>query len=135
RRAVAAALDSLGMDPAAARAWGTGTARVAGAAILAGVVVWCVRGPLRDRPAAAWGAALATYLVVTPWFLPWHAVPLIALAAAAGDDLLPLTAGSLALGPASLVAVPAVRFGAPAVAALLSVRRREGGANGIVGNP
>ncbi|MGH2765131.1 MAG: hypothetical protein ACRDKA_04350 [Actinomycetota bacterium] len=88
--------------PADAAAW---TVRLAGLAVIVTVTAIVARRPgFAEDPWPAATAAFAAYLAVTPWFLPWHLVGLLALATVAGSPPLraaafvfsgtaPLTAG------------------------------------------
>lgn len=120
----------LGEDVAAA------TVRIAGAAVVAAVIVVMARRPgfARDPwPAAA--AAFLAYVAVTPWFLYWHLAGPLALALAAGSPA--VRAASLTFsGTAMLTASfggtlwgrfvqTSLRYAIPAVAGVRAARRRE----------
>ena len=115
--------------------------RVTGAAVIIAVVVVVVRrhGFAQDPwPAAA--AAFASYLLVTPWFLPWHLTGLLALAAVAASS--PLRAAAFTFsGMAPLTASfggvwwgrvlqTAIRYGVPAVAFTIAGRTERAGTQG-----
>jgi hypothetical protein len=115
--------------------------RVTGAAMILAVlfVVFRERGFAHDPwPAAA--ATLAAYLLVTPWFLPWHVTGLLALAAVAASS--PLRAAAFTFsGTAPLTASfggvwwgrvlqTAIRYGVPAVAFTIAGRRERAGTPG-----
>jgi hypothetical protein len=127
------ALSSLVSDEVAV--WAV---RIAAAAVVLGVLAWVIRRNGFDHdpwPGAA--AVFAAYLAVTPWFLPWHLVGLLPLAAVAASE--PLRAAAFAFsGTASLTASfggpwwgravqTSIRYGVPAAAWLTAAGRRERG--------
>lgn len=68
--------------------------RIAGLVALLLVIVHLVRmGDAEADPLAAGAHALAVYLLLTPWFLPWHLLGTLALAIATSAR--PLSAGAL----------------------------------------
>ena len=82
-----------------------------------------------DAPVAwRWTMALGAYLVCAPWFLPWHAIPLIGLGLVAGEGVngRGLRGGALTLTATSLMAIPLIRFGVPGAAFLLGSAKRDG---------
>jgi hypothetical protein len=114
------------VDPSAGTSFAWGLVRVLGAAFVAGVVVVLARSDRTGRE--PWRASLvltATYLAVTPWFLPWHVVGLVALAAGLPESPLALPALTFSgsclafVGGPGLVgplATATVRYGPPALA-------------------
>jgi hypothetical protein len=110
--------------------------RLAGLAVIAVVVAWVARResfPADPWPGAA--AAFAAYVAVTPWFLPWHLVGLVALAAVAASA--PLRAAAYTFsGTVSLTASfggtwwgrglqTTLRYGIPAAAWIRAGARKE----------
>jgi hypothetical protein len=76
-----------GRDPAV---W---TVRAAGLAVLFAVIVGCARRPrFAAEPWPAASAAFLAYVLVTPWFLYWHQVGLLGLAAVAASPAVRATA-------------------------------------------
>ena len=119
------------VTPADAALW---IVRVLGvAALLAVGIVVARRRSFADDPWPGVAAAFATYVVVTPWFLYWHSVALVALAAVAASA--PLRAGVLTFSGSSLLTISGgatpwgvalqtiARYGAPFTAWLLARRR------------
>lgn len=118
--------------PADAASWIVrGTAVV----VIAAVVVRVAgRNGFPQDPWPGVAASFAAYLAVTPWFLPWHLVGLLALTGVAASS--PLRAATFAFsGTASLTASfggtwwgravqTAVRYGVPAAAWIRSGGRR-----------
>ncbi len=109
--------------------------RIAGLCVVAVVATVVARGDgFVEDPWPGAAAVFAAYLAVTPWFLPWHLVGLLALAAVAASA--PLRAAAYAFsGTASLTASfggtgwgralqTALRYGVPAVARLTAGGRR-----------
>jgi hypothetical protein len=110
--------------------------RVAGVAVIIGVLLLVVRREdFHQDPWPGATAVFAAYLAVTPWFLPWHLVGLLPLAAVAASG--PLRAAAFTFsGTASLTASfggawwgragqAAIRYGVPAGAWLSAARRPE----------
>ncbi|MGZ6544708.1 MAG: hypothetical protein ACXVEI_05295 [Actinomycetota bacterium] len=102
--------------------------RIAGTVVLVAVFARQARsGSLVTEPWPAAMAVMAAYLLVTPWFLPWHAIGMLALACAVpGSALAPAGAvfsgscfASIA-GPGLVrpVATSVVRYGPPTLAYL-----------------
>jgi hypothetical protein len=111
--------------------------RIVGTITLVAVFVRQARsGSLAREPWPAAMVVMAAYLLVTPWFLPWHAVGMLALACAVPEsDLAPAGAvfsgscfASIA-GPGLVrpVATSIVRYGPPTLAYL-----RRAGVRAIV---
>lgn len=118
---------ALGEDAAAT------TVRIAGAAVVLAVIVVLAgrRGFAEDPWPAAAGAFLA-YVAVTPWFLYWHLMGPLALAAVAGSPAVRAAGfafSGTAMLTASFGAAPwgravqaSLRYGIPAVAAVRAAR-------------
>lgn len=110
--------------------------RVAGAAVVAAVIVVCARrAGFAEDPWPAAAAAFIAYVAVTPWFLYWHLAGPIALAVVAGSPAIrtaALTFSGTAMLTASFGSEPAgralqtsLRYGVPALAGVRASRRRE----------
>jgi hypothetical protein len=112
--------------------------RVAGLAVIVAVIVAVARREgFADDPWPGAAAAFAAYLLVTPWFLPWHLAGLLVLAAVAASP--PLGAAAFTFsGTAPLTASfggvwwgrvvqTALRYGLPAAAFSLESRRARAG--------
>jgi hypothetical protein len=112
--------------------------RLGGVMVVAAVVLVVARSPgfARD-PWPGCAAAFAAYLAVTPWFLPWHLIGLLALAPVAASARL-RAAAFVFSGTAPLTASfggywwgrwiqTVLRYGAPAVAWLTAGAHRETG--------
>jgi hypothetical protein len=83
------ALAGLPNDAAAGASLAGSVVRVLGALALVAAVVMVARS--RTTAEEPWKAAallFAVYLLVTPWYLPWHLLGLVALATAVTDDRL-----------------------------------------------
>jgi hypothetical protein len=112
--------------------------RLVGVMVVAAVVLVVARSPgfARD-PWPGCAAAFAAYLAVTPWFLPWHLIGLLALAAVAASAKL-RAAAFVFSGTAPLTASfggswwgrwiqTVLRYGAPALTWVTAGARRETG--------
>ncbi len=105
-----------------------GVARGVSVAIFLVILAIAVELLRRRRPTEAWTLAFAGYLLATPWFLPWHAIPLLVVAIVAWRSPVAtplatgLAAGALVLSASVLFAVPLVRFGIPVVVAFAAAR-------------
>jgi hypothetical protein len=110
--------------------------RLVGLVVVAAVVLVVARSPgfARD-PWPGCAAAFAAYLAVTPWFLPWHLIGLLAVAAVAASSRL-RAAAFVFSGTAPLTASfggswwgrsiqTVLRYGAPALAWVTAGARRE----------
>jgi hypothetical protein len=108
--------------------------RLGGLAVVGAVIISVAqRDTFPGDPWPGGAAVFAAYLLVTPWFLPWHLVGLLALGAVAASR--PLQAATLALsGTAPLTASfggfwwgravqTALRYGIPATAAARVAQR------------
>ncbi|MHB8512229.1 MAG: glycosyltransferase 87 family protein [Actinomycetota bacterium] len=87
-------------------------------ALAIGVSIWIVHRT-RNAP-LAWGVSFGTYLLVAPWLLPWHDLPLIGIALAQAEPAgagAPLTIGALAFSLSTLTSQPVVRYSIPIIAA------------------
>ena len=119
----------IGYDNVAKTAGNAGS-RAAGVVVLLGVLAYLVlRKP--DAPVAwRWSLAFGAYLVCTPWFLPWHALPLIGLGLVApdADRGRRLRRSALVTTASAVVWIPLARFGPPIVA--LAWPDRAGTENG-----
>jgi hypothetical protein len=112
------------------------TVRAVGAlAIVAAVVTVARSGRTGGEPWRAAALLFAVYVLVTPWFLPWHLLGLVALAAIVADDaitrgVLTFSGSSLAVlaggRAAGLAAQTVARYGPPLVAAWTGWDRRGG---------
>jgi hypothetical protein len=114
------------------------TVRLVGLLVVAIVVLVVARAPgFATNPWPGCAAAFAAYLAVTPWFLPWHLIGLLALAAATGSARLRAPAFVFS-GTAPLTASfggswwgrwiqTILRYGAPALAWVRAGVRRETG--------
>jgi alpha-1,6-mannosyltransferase len=108
-----------------------------GLAVVAAVIVVCARGrSFAEDPWPATSAVFLAYIAVTPWFLYWHQVGLLALAAVAasvpvwaatytfsGTSMLTASFGGSAVGR---TVQTALRYGIPASAFLYASRRPLG---------
>jgi hypothetical protein len=110
------------------------TVRIMGAAIVAGVIVWFARRRgFSDDPWPAAAAAFLAYVLVTPWFLYWHLVGPLALAAIAGTQAVRNAAftlsGTLMLtasfggSPWGRVVQTTLRYAPPGIVGLTAARR------------
>jgi hypothetical protein len=108
--------------------------RIAGLAVLAAVVVVQARRPrFAEDPWPAASAAFLTYVLVTPWFLYWHQVGLLALAAVAASP--PVRAAAYTFSGTSMLTASfggspwgrllqaLLRYGPPVAALRLTARR------------
>lgn len=114
------------------------TVRLFGLLVVAAVVTVVARSPSFARdPWPGCAASFAAYLAVTPWFLPWHLVGLLALASVTGSAKLRAAAFAFS-GTAPLTASfggswwgwsiqTVLRYGAPAVAWLTAGEHRATG--------
>ncbi|MFN2613914.1 MAG: glycosyltransferase 87 family protein [Actinomycetota bacterium] len=98
---------------------GSSIARAVCAIVLVAVIAWCVL-KLRheERAPALWGASFGAYLLLTPWFLPWYTLPLLAIALAQEQPLgqgAALTAVAVSFSVASQSAIPEIRYLVPAL--------------------
>ena len=111
-----------------------GLVLAAGVAVVATVVaVSASRDGFADDPWPAVSAAFLTYVAVTPWFLYWHQVGLLALGAVAASG--PVRAAAYTFSGTSMLTASfggsawgrtvqtALRYGAPAGAYLMTRRR------------
>lgn len=122
----------VGLDVRGAAAVAAAGVRVAGTAILVLALVRLARSPGTARdPWPAVAVLLATYLLVTPWFLPWHAIGLIALVCALPESRVSSPAlvfsGSClasvgAPGLLGALATATARYGPPIVTGLSTTR-------------
>lgn len=110
--------------------------RVAGALAVLAVLVRVARRPPAGDPWEGVMAVMVAYLLVTPWFLPWHALGALAVACAMLDSPLArptvVFSGSClpSIGAPGLVgplATVAVRYGSPALVFARGRRQRRGG--------
>ena len=118
---------SHGMSEASANVVGVDAARVAGAVVLAGVLIYLIMRR-RDAPAGwRWTMAFGAYVVTSPWFLPWHAIPLVGLGLAAPDlrGGGALRRAALAVTATSVVGIAVIRFGVPLIALAIRGRKRS----------
>ena len=130
---VQTALDTV--LPADLAVW---TVRVFGLLVVAAVVTVVARSPSFARdPWPGCAASFAAYLAVTPWFLPWHLIGLLALASVTGSAKLRAAAFAFS-GTAPLTASfggswwgwsiqTVLRYGAPVVAWLTAGEHRATG--------
>ena len=121
-RTASDALGPLGVPDASGVA--LAAVRVAGALAVLAVLVRVVRRPPAGDPWEGVMAVMVAYLLVTPWFLPWHALGALAVACAMlGSPLawptvvfsgscLPSIGAPGLVGP---VATAVVRYGSPAL--------------------
>lgn len=121
-RTVSDALGLLGMPDASGVA--LAAVRVAGALAVLAVLVRVARRPAARDPWEGVMAVMVTYVLVTPWFLPWHALGALAVGCAMLDSPLSLPtlvfSGSClaSIGVPGLVgplATAVVRYGSPAL--------------------
>ena len=111
-----------------------GIVLVAGLAVIVTVItVSASREGFADDPWPAVSAAFLTYVAVTPWFLYWHQVGLLAVAAVAASG--PVRAAAYAFSGTSMLTASfdgspwgrtvqtALRYGVPAGAYLMTRRR------------
>jgi alpha-1,6-mannosyltransferase len=110
------------------------TVLVAGAVVVAVVIAVCARGPgFGEDPWPAVSAAFLAYIAVTPWFLYWHQVGLLAVAAVAastpvraaaytfsGTSMLTASFGGTAWGR---VVQTTLRYGIPSAAYAVAASR------------
>ena len=120
--------------------------RVLGLLLIAAALVTVARSPRTGREPWRAGAILFwVYVVVTPWYLAWHLIGLVALAVACADEVvlwstLTFSATSLYVGTggtvAGLVLQTAVRYVPPGVVATRTLRsERRVNARGSNGRP
>jgi hypothetical protein len=121
-------------DPGRAAALAT---HLAALLVLAVVAVLLARSPRTVRePWRASVLMLATFLLVTPWSLPWYAVGLLALAVPLADEALSdavLTFSATCLAPGSVLAGSvrtALRYGTPT--AVFAFKRRAARTDPVV---
>jgi hypothetical protein len=69
-----------------------------------------------------WAAGFAAYLLAATWFVPWHALPLLPLAAVDARDARgrAFLAAVVAFSFTSMFAVVPVRFGVPLAVGLVA---------------
>jgi hypothetical protein len=108
--------------------------RITGTVMLVAVFARQARSrALVTEPWPAAMAVMATYLLVTPWFLPWHAIGALALACAVPDSA--LAPAGVAFSGSCFASIPGprvvrpvatsmVRYGPPALAYLRRARPR-----------
>jgi hypothetical protein len=113
-----------------------GIVLAAGLAVVALVIFVCARGEsFAEDPWPAVSAAFLAYIAVTPWFLYWHQVGLLALTAVAASA--PVRAAAYTFSGTSMLTASfggsawgrfvqtALRYGIPAGAAFYSARSRS----------
>jgi len=84
-------------------------------AVLGVIVVVAVRHAGRTPDARLWGLAFAGYLLVAPWFLSWHMIPLLGLAFIAwdGPSDSAFAWGALAFSLCAISSIAPIRYGVP----------------------
>ena len=101
--------------------------RVFVAATIIAIVIASIRRAGRTPDARLWGLAFAGYLLVAPWFLSWHLLPLIGLAVISwrspSDSALAWAA--LTFSATALFSAAPIRYGIPAAVFIAIVSRRK----------
>ena len=113
-------------SPHAARI-STISVRIFVATVIVAIVVASTKRAGRMPDARLWGLAFAGYLLVAPWFLPWHLLPLLGLAAISwrspSDSA--LAWASLTFSVGALFTPAPIRYGLPIAVFVVLLTRRK----------